>query len=60
MRRPRFDVYLVGVVVFGLTYQPVRDAIGNDPLWFAACIAYLLLLRLVAQSLGRRVHADDR
>ena len=40
-------VYLLGVVIFGLTYYPVRQAIGNDLLFVVAALVYLAALRII-------------
>lgn len=45
-------IYLIGVVILGLTQAWLRTALG-DPLAFAVCIAYLLACRLVAEKFGK-------
>ena len=40
-------IYLVGVILLGISYSPVRAAIGNDILFATAALAYLAWLRLV-------------
>jgi hypothetical protein len=45
-------IYLAGVVVFGVAYAWLKTMI-SDPVFFVGAIGYLLLLRFVAEKLGR-------
>jgi hypothetical protein len=40
-------VYLLGVVLFGLLYFPLRRAVGNDVVFLMAALAYLIALRFI-------------
>lgn len=45
-------IYLAGVVVFGLTYTWLKT-IMSEPVFFIGAISYLLLLRFVAERIGK-------
>ena len=45
-------IYLAGVVVFGLAYAWLETKM-SEPVFFAGAIGYLLLLRLLAEKLGK-------
>jgi len=45
-------IYLAGVIAFGLAY-PGLKANMRESVFFVAAIGYLLLLRLVAEKLGK-------
>ena len=49
---PRFVVYAVGVLLFGLAYEPVKQALGGEWVFVAAAIAYLLVLRALGAHLA--------
>ena len=46
------DLPFFGVIVLGLTYDWLKKQM-SEPIFFAAAIGYLLLLRLVAEKFGR-------
>ena len=46
-------IYLIGVFVLGLAHGWLR-ATFSDPVSFAIAIAYLLVLRLLAEKVGNR------
>lgn len=50
---PQFVVYAVGVLLFGLAYEPVKQALGGQWMFVAAAIAYLLVLRVVGALVAR-------
>jgi hypothetical protein len=60
---PQFVVYAVGVLLFGVAYERVKEALGGEWMFVAAAIAYLLLLRavgaLVARAWTSRGPSDD-
>ena len=43
----QFVIYLVGIVLLGLLYAPVKDVLGGQWLFLFAVIGYLLALRLL-------------
>ncbi len=45
-------IYLAGLVVFGLAYTWLKTMM-SEPVFFIAAIGYLLLLRLLAEKLGK-------
>jgi len=45
-------IYLLGVFVLGLAYSWLKT-IAGEFVFFAGAIGYLLLLRLVAERLGK-------
>jgi multisubunit Na+/H+ antiporter MnhB subunit len=50
---PQFVVYAVGVLLFGLAYEPVKQALGGEWMFVAAAIVYLLMLRAVGALVAR-------
>jgi hypothetical protein len=46
-QRPQSIVYLVGVILLGLFYGPVKSALGGQWLFLLAVVCYLLALRLL-------------
>ena len=40
-------VYLVGAILLGLSYYPVRRALDNDVLFVGLALVYLVGLRLI-------------
>jgi len=46
-------VYLIGVSLLGVVYQPVKAALGGGVLFVSAVVGYLLLLRLIGFGLRR-------
>lgn len=44
-------IYFVGVVLLGLSYA-LKPLVG-DPTFFVGAITYLILLRLVAEKVGK-------
>jgi hypothetical protein len=45
----QFIVYLIGVCLLGLFYQPVKAALGGDWLFVVCVFAYLVVLRLLGK-----------
>jgi hypothetical protein len=43
----QFTVYLVGVALLGLLYEPVKSALGGQWLFVGCVFAYLVALRLL-------------
>ena len=52
-QNPQFIVYLVGVVLLGLFYAPVKSALGGQWLFLLSVVGYLLALRLLAAWVGK-------
>lgn len=50
---PEFVVYLAGVALLGLLYEPVKRALGGGGLFALSAIAYLLVLRLLGWLVAR-------
>lgn len=53
-------VYLVGVILLGIFYQPVKVALGGGVLFVLVVIVYLLLLRLIGYGLRRYALAKSK
>jgi len=53
LARVEFVVYLVGVGLFGLFYEPLKSAVGTGAVFFGCSIAYLLVLRALGQVARR-------
>lgn len=51
-RMKKFHIWLVGIFVLGLLYAWLKTMVGEIS-FFAGAIGYLLLLRLVAERLGK-------
>lgn len=45
-------VYIAGVVPFAFFYEPLK-ALVSGPLFLAGAITYLLLLRMLAEKVGK-------
>lgn len=48
-----FIVYLVGVALLGLLYEPVKAALGGQWLFVGCVFAYLLALRLLGNLIAK-------
>ena len=46
-------IYLVGVTILGVSYASLESAISNQPLFVLIVLAYLGLLRLLAEKKGK-------
>jgi hypothetical protein len=57
-RRADFLVYVVGVMVLGLSYYALKHALSG-PVLFAGVLAYLILLRLIGRMVATRMSAKD-
>ena len=44
-------VYLLGVMLLGLFYRPIQAATGPGVPFLVACVAFLLVLRILGSSL---------
>ena len=51
----KFHIYLIGVVLLGLVYEPVRSLVGTGGGWWCLFVAlvYLLTIRLIADRFGK-------
>lgn len=57
--RIEFFVYLIGVALFGLFYEPFKARFGGR-IWFAiAGVAYLVALRVIARGLKKAFGARE-
>ncbi len=54
---PQFIIYLVGVLLLGLAYAPVKSALGSELLFLGCAVAYLLGLRLLGGFVARTLVA---
>ena len=45
-------VYMLGLLPLALFYEQLK-AMGNGPVFLVSVVVYLLLVRLVAEKLGR-------
>ena len=52
-----FAVYLVGVIVLGIFYAPVKSALDGGVLFVLAVVAYLLVVRMIGYGLRRYLQA---
>lgn len=46
-------IYLIGVVIFGLAYYPLKEALSSW-LFVVVAISYLLIIRLLAEYIHKR------
>ena len=53
-------VYLVGVVLLGVFYQPVKSALGGGVLFVSVVVGYLLLLRLIGYGIRRYIQGKSK
>jgi hypothetical protein len=53
---PQFIVYLVGVALLGLFYEPVKSALGGQWLFVGCVLAYLVAPRLLGTLIAKRKH----
>ena len=51
--KKRGIVYLIGVVLLGLGYYPIRRALDNDVLFVGLALAYLVALRFIGAAWER-------
>ena len=51
-------MYLVGVVVLGLVYYPLRQLLDNDALFFLLALFYVGALRYLAHVTSKRGGGD--
>ena len=52
-QNPQFIVYLIGIVLLGLFYGPVKSALGGEWLFLLAGVSYLLALRLLGAWIAK-------
>lgn len=45
---PQYIVYLLGIIVLGLFYEPIKTSLGGQWLFFVSVVGYLLALRLLS------------
>ena len=53
---PSFYVYLVGIILLGLTYEIVKSALGGEVLFVCVVVIYLSVLRLIGDFISRKRH----
>lgn len=49
----QFVLYLVGVALLGLLYEPVQAALGGQRLFVGCVLAYLVALRLLGNLIAK-------
>ena len=49
----KIHIYIVGVVLLGLVQEWLKNAMPNWTLLFVLIVAYLALLRFVAEKFGK-------
>ncbi len=54
-----FAVYLLGVILLGAFYYPLKAALGGGVLFVLAVVVYLLLVRLAGYGLRRYIAARN-
>lgn len=47
-------IFVIGIMLFGFFYYPIRRFVDNDSLFIVVAIAYLLLLRYFASKTKNR------
>jgi hypothetical protein len=58
--RIEFFVYLIGVALFGIFYEPFKAHFGGG-IWFAvAGVAYLVALRAIGVGLKKAFGAEEQ
>ena len=53
---PSFYVYLMGIILLGLTYEIVKSALGGEVLFVCAVVIYLWVLRLIGDFISMKWH----
>ena len=46
-------IYLVGVVLLGLVYEPLKLALPNGPVFLFSVVTYLLVVNWLAHRMGK-------
>jgi hypothetical protein len=49
----KLHIYLIGVVLFGLVYEPAKAALRSGLWFFCVAVIYLLVLRFIAERFGK-------
>ena len=49
----KIHIYTIGVMLFGLVYYPLKDALSSGPLLLLFAVIYAVLVRLIAERLGK-------
>ena len=52
--RSEFYIYLVGVCIFGLLYETIKQAL-SPAIFFGVAIAYIILIRIVGRYIATRI-----
>lgn len=52
-------VYLIGIVLFGLTYNDLKVALGGGISFVGAALLYLVLLRVIGHFVENKWHDRD-
>ena len=52
-----FAIYLLGVILLGVFYYPLKAALGGGALFVLAVVAYLIVVRLIGYGLRRYITA---
>jgi hypothetical protein len=55
-----FAVYIFGVIVLGIFYEPVKLALGGGVLFVLAVVVYLLAVRLIGYGLRHYLQAKGK
>lgn len=58
--RPAYIVYLVGVAIVGLFYAWAKATVESEPVFFLLALAYLIVLRLVAEGVERHLRQRNQ
>jgi hypothetical protein len=57
----QFVIYVVGVVLLGLFYAPLKAALGGEWLFLLCVVGYLLALRLLGVCVTKlRAHKERK
>ncbi|UMR28706.1 hypothetical protein MJ904_16380 [Massilia sp. MB5] len=49
----KIHIYIVGIVLLGLTQKFLKNAVPHGAIFFAVVVAYLVILRFIAEKFGK-------
>ncbi|GEM_PF-6175267 len=51
-----YSVYLIGIILFGLFYETIKQALVNDLLFVGLAILYLFSLSLIGKTIESKLN----
>jgi hypothetical protein len=51
---PSWYIYIVGIIVLGLSYETVKSVLGGEILFVCSVVIYLLVLRQIGDFVSRK------